>query len=241
MINLLNKQNILQYDDWVNSLKENGGFILIDKEEGLTSFQLIKKIKYKFKNFKVGHSGTLDPLASGLLIIAIGKATKQLNLLQNNDKQYEGIIKLGATTPSFDRETPEIEKTSIDNIKESDILQLKEKFQGTIKQVPPNFSALKFEGKRAYKFARNDKDIKLEPREVNISDFQILEIDFPFVKFKIDVSKGFYVRSFARDFGLMLNCPSYLYSLKRTRIGNYFLKDAISFEDIINFNFITEI
>lgn len=236
MINILNKQNINQYDHWFSNLKENGGLILIDKEEGLTSFQIIKKIKYLFKNFKVGHSGTLDPLASGLLIIAIGKSTKQLDLLQTQDKQYEGILKLGATTASFDRETPEIEHKSIENIQENDVLQLVHKFNGTIEQVPPIFSALKFDGKRAYKLARNQNDVKLEPRKVIISNFQILEIDFPYVKFIIDVSKGFYVRSFARDVGIVLNCPSYLYALKRTRIGEFFLKDAISFEDIQKIN-----
>lgn len=236
-----------KFVNWIGNIKESGGIILIGKEEGWTSFDVVWKVKNALrkklfeqkiiegKNFKVGHAGTLDPLASGLMIIAVGKGTKDLNNLQNLDKQYIGTIKLGVSTPSFDRETPEeSEAVDISNISEKQILNTIPKFLGKIQQTPPIYSAIKIDGKRAYEFARKKIEKEIEPREVEISDFQITQIDFPFIKFKIDVSKGFYVRSFARDFGKELGLPSYLYSLTRTRVGSFFLDNAITIDDIRN-------
>jgi tRNA pseudouridine55 synthase len=233
-MNLLQKSTLQNFSDWKAQTEVEGGIILINKDEGWTSFDIVRKIKHLLAIKKVGHSGTLDPLASGLMLIAIGKATKLLNDLQNADKQYIGRIKIGATTPSYDRETQETDKVDITFLDENKIYSLLDTFKGNILQFPPVFSALKFEGKRAYKLARKKEDIHLEPRKVQISNFEILEVDFPFVKFKIDVSKGFYVRSFAYDFGKELGYPSYLYSLQRTRIGEFFLENAINIEDIQN-------
>jgi tRNA pseudouridine55 synthase len=233
-MNLLQKSTLQNFSGWKAQTEVEGGIILINKDDGWTSFDIVRKIKHLLAIKKVGHSGTLDPLASGLMLIAIGKATKLLNDLQNADKQYIGRIKIGATTPSYDRETQETDKVDITFLDENKIYSLLDTFKGNILQFPPVFSALKFEGKRAYKLARKKEDIHLEPRKVQISNFEILEVDFPFVKFKIDVSKGFYVRSFAYDFGKELGYSSYLYSLQRTRIGEFFLENAINIEDIQN-------
>ncbi len=233
-MNLLQKSTLQNFSDWKAQAEIKGGIILVNKDEGWTSFDIVRKIKHLLAIKKVGHSGTLDPLASGLMLIAIGKATKLLNDLQNADKQYIGRIKIGATTPSYDRETQETDKVNITFLDENKIYSLLDTFKGDILQFPPVFSALKFEGKRAYKLARKKENIQLEPRKVQISNFEILEIDCPFIKFKIDVSKGFYVRSFAYDFGKELGYPSYLYSLQRTRIGEFFLENAINVEDIQN-------
>lgn len=222
------------FDEWKSRIPEEGGILLINKDEGWTSFDLVRKIKSLFKLKKVGHAGTLDPLASGLVIIALGKATKLLNFIQNDDKQYIGYIKLGVTTPSYDRETDETDEKDITQFDQNLIFDNIEHFKGEIEQHPPIYSALKFQGKRAYEFARKKIDIPLEARKVNIFNIEIINCDIPFVKFKIDVSKGFYVRSFAYDFGQKLGLPSYLYSLQRTRIGEYFLVDAIGIEAIEN-------
>jgi tRNA pseudouridine55 synthase len=237
-MNLLTNKILRSQDDftdWQTKIQEEGGLILINKDEGWTSFDIVRKIKYLFKIKKVGHAGTLDPLASGLVIVAIGKATKLLSKLQNDDKQYVGFIKLGVTTPSFDRETEEEDECDISHIKDSDITSNMPNFLGEIEQFPPVYSAVKYNGKRAYEFARKKIDISLESRKVIVSSFIIENIDYPYLKFKIDVSKGFYVRSFAYDFGKRLNVPSYLYSLQRTRVGEFYLDDALNIEEIESF------
>ncbi|OGU61408.1 MAG: tRNA pseudouridine(55) synthase TruB [Ignavibacteria bacterium GWF2_33_9] len=213
-------------------MPDEGGLILIDKDEGWTSFDIIRKLRNLLKIKKIGHAGTLDPLATGLMIVAVGKATKQLNFIQNDDKQYTGLIKLGASTPSYDRETEESEFADISDLDEKVILANRDNFLGELEQFPPVYSAVKYQGKRAYEFARKKIDIELQPRNVTIFQFEILSLDNPFLEFKIDVSKGFYVRTFAFDFGHSLRIPSYLYSLKRTRVGEYFLKDAVKLDEI---------
>lgn len=233
--NTLIQSNSNYFTEWKEKLLSEGGILLINKDEGWTSFDIIRKIKYLFKIKKVGHAGTLDPLATGLMIVAIGKATKMLNYLQDVDKQYMGFIKLGATTDSFDRETEETDHSDITNLQEIDIYNNIKNFLGEIEQFPPVHSAVKFDGKRAYEYARKKIDIPLEPRKVTVSNFEILSLDLPYIEFKIDVSKGFYVRSFAFDFGKKIEIPSYLYSLKRTRVGEFYLNDALKIEIIEEF------
>lgn len=237
-MNLLTNNTLQQkdgFENWFSKITEEGGLLLINKDEGWTSFDIVRKIKYLLKIKKVGHAGTLDPLASGLVIVAVGKGTKLLNSIQNDDKQYVGNIKLGVTTPSYDRETEEENSIDISNLTNEQISENQKNFLGEIEQYPPVFSAVKFNGKRAYEFARKKIDIPLESRKVVVSKFDIINFDLPYLKFRIDVSKGFYVRSFAYDFGRKIGIPSYLYSLQRTRVGEFFLEDAIRIEDIPNF------
>lgn len=218
---------------------ENGSLILINKPYTWTSFQVVKKIKYKIrqtygKKIKVGHAGTLDPLATGLLIICIGKYTKRIEEFQALDKEYTGSITLGATTPSYDLEHPVDQTFPTEHIKEEMIYQVAKEMTGKINQVPPIFSAKWVDGKRAYKLARENaqQEVELKPKEIEIKEFEITKIEFPIVQFRILCSKGAYIRSIARDFGLMLQSGAYLSSLCRTRIGNHTLKDAIKIEDI---------
>jgi tRNA pseudouridine55 synthase len=228
--NLLDSSN--GFREWFDRIPEEGGILLINKDEGWTSFDIVRKLKPLLKIKKIGHAGTLDPLASGLVIVAVGKATKLLNFIQNDDKRYVGYIKLGVTTPSFDRETSEEGETDISDLQEAVVLENVKNFLGEIEQFPPVYSAVKYQGKRAYEFARKKIDIPLEPRKVKIYNFVLKNIDIPYLKFEIDVSKGFYVRSFAFDFGRKIGLPSYLYSLQRTRVGEFLLEDAIRIEDI---------
>lgn len=218
---------------------ENGSVLLIDKPYTWTSFQVVKKIKFKLcrhygKKIKIGHAGTLDPLATGLLIICVGKFTKRIEEFQASEKEYTGTISLGATTPSYDLEHP-IEKTyPINHITKEAVLQVAKDFIGIQKQVPPIFSAKWVDGKRAYKLAREEKIVELAPKEIEIMSFEITHIDLPNVDFKIVCSKGTYIRSIARDFGEKLNSGAYLSALKRTRIGDFHLKDAFKIEDLDN-------
>lgn len=216
---------------------ENGSAILIDKPYTWTSFQVVKKIKYKIthhhsKKIKVGHAGTLDPLATGLLIICVGKYTKKIEEFQNADKEYTGSFTLGATTPSYDMEHPVDKNFPIEHISEDAIYKAAIEFIGVQDQVPPLFSAKWVDGKRAYKLARENQVVELKPKEIEIKEFEITSIDMPMVSFRIVCTKGTYIRSIARDFGLALNSGAYLSSLCRTRIGGYHLKDAHKIDDI---------
>ncbi|MFA6367947.1 MAG: tRNA pseudouridine(55) synthase TruB [Bacteroidales bacterium] len=219
---------------------ENGSAILIDKPYTWTSFQVVKKIKYKIshhygKKIKIGHAGTLDPLATGLLIICVGKYTKRIEEYQSQEKEYSGSFTLGATTPSFDLEHPIDQSYPTDHITEENIIAAAKQFIGKQDQVPPLFSAKWVDGKRAYKLAReNSQEIVLKPKEIEIKEFEISSIEFPIVNFRIVCSKGTYIRSIARDFGACLNSGAYLSSLCRTRIGEFCLKDAAKIEEIEN-------
>ena len=215
----------------------NGKLLLINKPINWTSFQVVNKIRwlikstYGIKNIKVGHAGTLDPLAEGLLIVCTGKLTKKIIEYQDKKKSYLGTFFIGATTPSFDLET-DIEKTySIENIDKKILIQTSKKFLGKSKQSPPIFSAIKFKGKKLYHYARKGENVKLEKREINIYKFDITNINLPLVDFQIDCSKGTYIRSIANDFGKELNSGAYLKYLVRSSIGNYSLKDALSIDD----------
>ncbi len=210
----------------------HGKIILIDKPLRWTSFDVVKKIRYNLtkliglKKLKVGHAGTLDPLASGLLIICTGRKTKSISEIQNQSKQYEGVICLGSTTPSFDLET-EIEfQSSTDHLNKELLNSAVENFIGEIKQVPPLFSAKKINGKRAYLHARKGDDIELKENLVQIYSFKITKIELPDVHFHIHCSKGTYIRSIASDYGKYLGVGGYLKELRRTAIGDFSVQNA---------------
>ncbi len=198
-----------------------GRTLLIDKPLEWTSFDVVKKIRNTIRVKKVGHAGTLDPLATGLLIICTGKHTKKIESYQAQEKEYTGIFELGKTTPSFDLET-EVDGThSIEHVTEALLSEACSKLTGEISQVPPVFSAIKVGGERVYQKARRNEDVKLEPRQVFIKSFVLTKVDLPEVHFKIVCSKGTYIRSMARDFGEILGCGAYLKALRRTRIGEF--------------------
>ncbi len=219
-----------------------GKIIVIDKPEHWTSFDVVnvirKILKKKFgqKNLKVGHAGTLDPLATGVLVIGIGPATKMLHKLQADEKAYEGTIMLGAITPSYDRETEPEEYLLFDHVTEKDIRDAMQSFIGRIDQYPPLYSAVKVKGKKLYERARKNEKINIKPRRVNIYAFKPLNIDIPKIDFYARVSKGTYIRSLAYDLGKKLNTGAYLYDLKRVRSGKYSLEDAVSLEEWIQIN-----
>lgn len=210
----------------------NGKLLHIDKPLGWTSFDAVKKIRFvirkrfNLKKIKVGHAGTLDPLATGLLIICTGKFTKKIADLTHESKVYTGSFELGTTTPSYDLETEKENPMPIDHITEKDVKEAAGKLTGEVMQVPPIFSAKKVEGKRAYLTARKGKEVKLEPRPVKIFRFEI-EWKSPRVHFEIECSKGTYIRSMARDLGEILGCGAHLSSLRREGIGDYSVNNAI--------------
>ncbi|WP_185873516.1 tRNA pseudouridine(55) synthase TruB [Blattabacterium cuenoti] len=206
----------------------NGKILIVDKPWGWSSFKVVKTIKNFIikkikKNIKIGHSGTLDPLATGLLIIMIGDATKKTNIFHNYKKSYTGIIKLGCETISLDSETEEINFSSISHITTKLVYNTSKKLVGNINQVPPYFSALKKNGKRFYKYARNKEKIELLPRKITIYKFDILNIWMPYLKFFIECGKGTYIRSVAKDLGFLLKSKAYLLSLRRESIGNFYI------------------
>ncbi len=211
----------------------NDGFtLLVDKKLDWTSFDVVKKIKNMTGCKKVGHAGTLDPLASGLLIICTGRHTKKINNFQNLDKVYTGKFVIGATTPSHDLET-EIENTkSISGINENDINVIVNSFLGTQLQRPPKYSAIKVNGKRAYELARKEKDVKIKEREIKIKEFNILNFSSSVIEFNIFCSKGTYIRSIARDLGEKLGCGAYLSELRRTKIGSFCVDNADTIEEL---------
>lgn len=220
-----------------------GKMLLINKPVGWTSFQIVNKVRwliksqYDLKKIKVGHAGTLDPLAEGLLILCTGKWTKKIDEFQGQDKVYSGIFHLGATTPSFDLETEINSRQSIEHIDKNILLESTNKFIGDQFQIPPIYSAIKQNGKKLYEYARKGETIELKKRKINISEFKITKIELPKVHFKVKCGKGTYIRSLANDYGLELKSGAYLYKLKRERIGGFNIKDALSiveFEKIIN-------
>ena len=221
---------------------QKGQIFLIDKPLGWTSFQVVNKIRWHLKNatglkkLKVGHAGTLDPLATGLLLICTGKKTKTISTLQDTEKEYIGTFKLGATTPSYDLET-EIDKTfSIDHITPELIKHTTQQFTGTIQQQPPLFSALKKDGKRLYEYARAGETTEIVKRTVTVSEFKITKIELPNVGFLIRCSKGTYIRSLAHDFGKSISSGAHLSALQRTQVGDFKLKNAYTMESVLNNN-----
>ncbi|SFF94055.1 tRNA pseudouridine(55) synthase TruB [Pontibacter chinhatensis] len=210
-----------------------GEILLINKPLGWTSFDVVKKVRNTIREKKVGHAGTLDPLATGLLILCTGKFTKRIDEIQGQEKEYTGIIRLGETTPSYDRETEVIETCAFDHLSEESIKEAAKDFVGTIEQVPPIYSAVQIDGKRAYTLARKGKDVELKSRTVTIHAFDIISIDGPEVAFRVVCSKGTYIRSLAHDLGQKLGVGAHLSKLERTRIGEYKLEKALTIEDIV--------
>ena len=217
---------------------EEGEIILVDKPYDWTSFDVVNLIRALIKRFrgiaklKVGHAGTLDPLATGLLILCTGRKTKQIDDFQARVKTYTGTMLLGQTTPSFDLETEPDAFFDPSNISKEDIERVRKTFIGEIKQFPPKYSAVKIKGKRAFTYARSDKEVELKARDVTIDDFKIDSSEFPKLKFEVTCSKGTYIRSLASDFGKRLGNGACLVDLRRTRIGDFKVEDAWKLEEL---------
>lgn len=226
---------MLSADDYLS-----GQVLLIDKPLHWTSFQVVNKLRWEIrrafniKKIKVGHAGTLDPLATGLLVICTGKMTKNIDSFQAQIKEYTGTLVLGSTTPSYDLET-EIDHTyPTDHVTEELIRGATQQFIGEIAQFPPVFSALKKDGKRLYEFARAGEAVEIPSRQVHISAFDITRIENLEVDFRVVCSKGTYIRSLANDFGKALNSGAHLSALRRTKIGDFDVTDAVTVEKFIN-------
>ena len=205
---------------------EQGQVLLINKPLEWTSFDVVQKLRYIIKVKKIGHAGTLDPLATGLLIICTGKFTKKINEYMSQEKEYAGTFTLGATTPTYDLESEPENFKPFNHLTEEEIKSATAKFTGEIQQVPPAHSAIKVGGKRVYELARQGKEVKLEPRKVTIKIFEIVKIELPLIHFRVVCTTGTYIRSLAKDFGEALGCGAYLSSLCRTRIGEFLVTDA---------------
>ena len=214
------------------STSEDGQVLLVDKPLEWTSFDVVKKIRGTYRLKKVGHAGTLDPLATGLLIICTGKKTKQIEGFMDQLKEYTGTLEIGRTTPSVDLETAFNNTSDWSEITSKNCLEGARRLTGDILQVPPLYSAVRVEGKRAYSFAREGISKKLAPRSVTISEFELTRIELPEVDFRIVCSKGTYVRSLVRDFGEYLSVGAFLKELRRTKIGEYKVEDAITMDKI---------
>ena len=212
---------------------EEGRILLINKPLQWTSFDVVRKIRNTIKIKKVGHAGTLDPLATGLLIVCTGKFTKRINEYMAQEKEYTGTFVLGATTPTYDLESEPANFKSIEGITEEYIYETAKKFTGEIMQMPPIHSAIKQKGKPVYLLARKGVDVVMEPRRVTIKEFEITSINLPVVSFRVVCTTGTYIRSLAHDFGQALGCGAYLGSLCRTRIGEFTINDAMGMEEFI--------
>jgi len=216
---------------------KDGQIILIDKPLQWTSFQVVNKLRwlirktFSIKKIKVGHAGTLDPLATGLLIICTGKFTKRIQEFQGQVKEYTGTITLGATTPSYDLETEINERFPTDHITEEKIQSIIPSFIGEIKQYPPVFSALRKDGKRLYEYAREGEEVEVKPRLITIDEFEITNVNMPHVDFRVVCSKGTYIRSLAYDVGKALDSGAHLTKLRRTKIGNFTVENALQVEE----------
>jgi tRNA pseudouridine55 synthase len=223
------EQNHVQFTD-------KSEVILMDKPLKWTSFDVVKKVKFAGRFKKIGHAGTLDPLATGLLILCTGKKTKEIDLYQAQEKEYTGSLVLGKTTPSVDLETEFNGEFQTEHITQDALNQAVISFLGIIDQTPPAHSAVKIDGKRAYEYARKDQEVKIKSRQVEIKIFEIDSSNFPEISFRIICSKGTYIRSLVRDFGEKLNSGAYMSALRRTRIGEFSVKDALKIEEFIEKN-----
>ena len=218
---------------WYEAAQSAGAILLIDKELGWTSFDAVARIRNALRLTKVGHAGTLDPLATGLLILCCGKATKRADEFQALPKQYRTNIKLGATTKTFDSEGDEENIKPLDGITSEHIMKVVESFVGDIEQVPPMYSALKVNGQRLYKLARKGEKIAIGSRPVSIHSITSIEVGLPFVNFDVSCSKGTYIRSLANDIGEKLGCGGYMHSLRRTKIGDFDVHDALKVAETV--------
>ncbi len=214
-----------------------GEVLVLDKPYKWTSFALVHRVraiickKLGVKKIKVGHAGTLDPLASGVMIICTGKATKRIEEFQYQTKEYVATLRLGATTPSFDLETEVDKEMPFSHINKDLVQKTLASFVGTIMQVPPVFSAVKIDGKRAYEYARNGEEVEIKAKELVIDDIELLAYDLPTIKIRVVCSKGTYIRALARDIGEVLHCGAHLTALVRTRIGDFTLDKCLSVDD----------
>lgn len=220
------------------TLVTEGQLLLIDKPLNWTSFQVVNKIRWELKNkfgikkLKVGHAGTLDPLATGLLLVCTGKMTKKISEIQALVKEYTGTFTLGATTPSYDLETPIDSTFPIDHLDDNALKEVINQFTGVVDQYPPVFSAIKKDGKRLYEYARKGEEIKIKSRQVEILAFELTKIKLPTIDFYVKCSKGTYIRSLANDYGKALGSGAHLSSLRRTAIGLHRIEDAYTIEQI---------
>ena len=215
------------------NVPDEGELILIDKPLTWTSFDVVKKLKWACKFKKIGHAGTLDPLATGLLILCTGKKTKQIDTYQAQEKEYEGTLVLGKTTPSVDLETEFNHEFPVEHITTDDLAAAAEQLTGVLQQLPPMYSAVRVDGERLYKKARRGENIEIKAREVTVRSFDITTDDFPSIHFRIVCSKGTYIRSLVRDFGQILDSGAYLSALRRTRIGDFSVSDSIPMDQFI--------
>ena len=211
-----------------------GEVLLIDKPHSWTSFKVVNRIRRAVNVRRVGHAGTLDPNATGLLILCTGKKTKEIYKYQDSNNSYSGIITLGLTSPSMDGETETKVHPIPENLDEEQIKIARDQFSGEIAQIPPMYSALKVDGQKLYKLARKGKTVKREPRWVTIYSFDILKIDLPDIHFEISCSKGTYIRVIANDFGEKIGCGGILSNLRRTKIGEYSVNDALEVDEFLN-------
>lgn len=228
----LQKLMRLNNENW-NQSYADGKVLLINKPREWTSFDAVKKVRILTGISKVGHAGTLDPLATGLLIICTGKFTKQINNYMAQEKEYTGSFTLGAVTPTYDLESEPVDFLPFDYLSVDQIKAATKPFTGAIEQIPPIHSAIKKDGKPAYELARKGQEIVMEPRKVTIYSFEITAIELPHVFFKVVCSTGTYIRSLAYDFGKALGCGAYLSNLCRTRIGDFRLEDAQTIEEFV--------
>lgn len=216
---------------------KNGQVLTFDKPYGWTSFQVVNKVRwliksrYGIKKIKVGHAGTLDPLATGVLLICTGKYTKRIQEFQGQEKEYTGTFCLGATTPSFDRETAIDQQYPTDHLTATLLREMTVPFIGVIEQFPPVYSALRKNGKRLYEYARAGEEVKVKPRNVHISEFELTALRLPEVDFRVVCGKGTYIRSLAHDFGQAVDSGAYLSALRRTRIGDFTVDRALTLAD----------
>lgn len=216
---------------------KEGEMLLVNKPLHWTSFQLVNKMRWLIKKdlgvkkIKVGHAGTLDPLANGLMIICTGKKTKEIDRYQASEKEYIATIKLGATTPSYDGETVENYFFPTQHINEALIIKTLKSFEGEIQQFPPIYSAIKVDGKKLYESARKGKDVEIKSRAIRINHIDMISIDMPYITFRVACSKGTYIRSLAYDIGIALGSGAWLSKLKRTKIGEYKIENAIDIQD----------
>lgn len=218
----------------------SGEIIAIDKPLGWTSFDAVKRLRgsiqkrLRLKKFKVGHAGTLDPLATGVLVICTGRATRKIEELQSGEKEYIATIELGSTTPSFDLETEVDAYYPVDHIDENMIKETLKSFEGRIMQVPPVFSAVKVDGKRAYKYARNGKELELKPKPINIREIEFISFENNLLKFRVVCGKGTYIRALARDLGQALKSGAHLKELRRTQVGEIRVENCLKIEEAVD-------
>lgn len=225
---LLQRSTMHAIAPWLEHTRLDGGVALIDKEEGWTSFDCVAVLRNRTRIRRVGHAGTLDPLATGLLVVCFGKATKSVEHYQAAEKEYVTTVKLGASTATDDRGAAEEHVVDVLDISSEQIAEAIQRFVGTIEQVPPAFSAIRHEGKRQYDMARRGETFEQRMRTVTVHGIDILDVSLPYITLRISCSKGTYIRSIARDLGSVLGVGGYAYSLRRTRIGTMHVDDAVT-------------